>query len=155
MDIYRPRGVIALAITFIVLAILEIIGGILYETSVIATEYQLADFTLYSAFMIYLQSPTPPGWWLGPLLSVFDYLSLINILHIVVAIILIFSVLLFVSGIGLLYMKKWGYNIALIIGILSIIGGIFGLLVLIGIIPLIFGIIVVVYLMGDVKYEFE
>ena len=55
----------------------------------------------------------------------------------------------------MLYIKKWGYYLALIIGALNIVGGVLSLLSLVGVINLVFGIIIVVYLLGDVKYEFE
>ncbi|WXG41377.1 MAG: hypothetical protein WED07_11530 [Candidatus Freyarchaeum deiterrae] len=59
------------------------------------------------------------------------------------------------AAIGLFRMKNWGRILALILGVIMIIGSIFLLLIIVGIIPLTIGIIVVVYLMTDVKYEFE
>ncbi|MEM3562087.1 MAG: hypothetical protein QXR19_02540 [Candidatus Jordarchaeaceae archaeon] len=173
---YRPSGVVAIAVMFIIFSVLCLIGVIFFETVTVAGEYRLAYLSLFVSFAFFQVSPSPPGFWIGPLISVFDYLSEINVYHLVAAIIFIFSLGYLFAGIGLLQMKHWGYYMALIMALMNIILSVFTVLAgryslglglgvtpifggsrlgsVFGVIPLIFGIIVFVYLLGDVKYEF-
>jgi len=179
---YRPSGVVAIAVMFIIFSVLCLIGVVFFETVTVAGEYRLAYLSLFVSFAFFQVSPSPPGLWIGPLISVFDYLSIINIYHMVATIIFIFSICYLFAGVGLLQMKYWGYYMALIMAMMNIIFSIFaflfggptstylfslsgflfgglaspfgGLGLIFGVIPLIFGIMVFVYLLGDVKYEF-
>lgn len=145
---YRPGGVIALAIFFFIFGVLGIIGGIAYEFTVIAQLYSKLNsmMLLHAAlrrvdfFIIYYA---------------ISELSYINVNHFYVVCIVVFSGLYFLAGVGLFMMKNWGRMLALMLGILDIVGGIFTIIELVGIISIVFGIIVLIYLMGDVKYDFE
>ncbi|MBS7249399.1 MAG: hypothetical protein KIH08_02230 [Candidatus Freyarchaeota archaeon] len=174
---YRPSGVVAIAVMFIISSVLCLIGIVFLETVTVAGEYRSAYLSLFVSLAFFQVSPSPPGLWIEPLVSMFSYLSEINIYHLVAAIIFIFSLCYLFAGVGLLQMKHWGYYMALIMALMNIIlsafavlaggsslglvlgvvtpiwGSRFGLVS--GIVPLIFGIIVFVYLLGDVKYEFE
>ncbi len=145
---YRPVGVIALAILFFVFGALGIIGGIAIELTVIAQSYtSLNTMILFDVILRRVNFFT--------LFYAVNQLSYINMYHFYVVCIVIFSALYFLAGVGLFMMKNWGRMLALFLGILNIVGGIFAMLSLVGIIPLVFGIIVLIYLMGDVKYDFE
>ncbi|MEX2751367.1 MAG: hypothetical protein Q6366_005720 [Candidatus Freyarchaeota archaeon] len=145
---YRPGGVIALAILFFIFGILGIIGGIAIELTVIAQSYtSLYTMILWDVILRRVDFFT--------LIFASNQLSYINMYHFYVACIVIFSGLYFLAGVGLFMMKNWGRMLALILGILNIVGGVFAMFLLVGIILLVFGIIVLVYLMGDVKYDFE
>lgn len=68
--------------------------------------------------------------------------NLINLMYWLVAAGLISSVVCFIASYGLFRMKKWGYYLPLILGILSL--------------PSAIGLIIVIYmLVSDIKYEFE
>lgn len=158
---YRPSGVVAIAIFFIIFSVLSLIGVVFFETVTIAGEYRSAYLSLFVSLAFFQVSPSPPGLWIGPLISVFNYLSLINIYHVVAAITFVFSLCYLFAGVGLLQMKHWGYYMALIMALTNIILSAFAVLVrefglglFLGVILLIFGIVVFVYLLGDVKYEF-
>ncbi|MBS7249398.1 MAG: DUF2127 domain-containing protein [Candidatus Freyarchaeota archaeon] len=145
---YRPGGVIALAILFFIFGALGIIGGIAIELTVIAQSYTtLHNMILWDAILRRVDFFT--------LILAASQLSYISMSHFFVVCIVIFSGLYLLAGVGLFMMKNWGRMLALILGILNIVGGIFEMFSLVGIIPLVFGIIVLVYLMGDVKYDFE
>lgn len=145
---YRPGGVIALAILFFVFGALGIILGIAIELTVIAQSYtSLNTMILFDVILRRVDFFT--------LFYAVNQLSYINVCHFCVVCIVIFSALYFLAGVGLFMMKNWGRMLALFLGILNIVGGIFAMLSLVGIIPLVFGIIVLIYLMGDVKYDFE
>nr|MDO8080501.1 hypothetical protein [Candidatus Freyarchaeota archaeon] len=154
MGVYRPSGVTALAIIFIILAVAGIIAGIaleaifvpMYQNMIISNE--INDFV--SFFILYNTYPFPIEMSFLLLASMFTsmislmttMLPLINILHWAVVAALISSVAYFIASFGLLSMKKWGYYLALILGILSL--------------PSVIGIVIVVYLLvSDIKYEFE
>ena len=159
MEVYRPGGITALAIIFLILAILGILGAIAIEVFIVANYYYTMNLNLVLTLDL-LRNPSIPHhfamyYLYTSLMSMMSDLSYVNMLHVGTIAILASSVLYIAAGFGLLYMKKWGYYLALIIGILNIVGGVVSLLSLVGIINLVFGIIIVVYLLGDVKYEFE
>lgn len=161
MDVYRPGGVQALAIFFIIISVLGFIFGI----QVAATFNSELNITIlyYTLLIPILQT-------YGPLNPLYNYIlfgsvlleiSDLNIRPPMAIILLIASGLYLITSIGLLYMKRWGRKLGLIIGILNIVGGIFSLIFIptwffiLGIIILIFGIITIWYLTTDVKYDFE
>ncbi|MFB0563536.1 MAG: hypothetical protein ACETWM_20235 [Candidatus Lokiarchaeia archaeon] len=151
MDSYRPGGVTAIAILFMIIAGLGIIAGILGEI------YYVTDYTnsIYSDLsfgisLLYIPSfSSESGIYFVYLvvINAINDLSSVIYLHLVVLGILIVSGLHLFASVGLLRMKKWGYYLALIIGILYIFS--------LGIIGIIMGILILVYLLRDVKYEFE
>jgi uncharacterized membrane protein (DUF2068 family) len=153
---YRPGGVVAIAVFFIIFAVVGFAAVIFLEFVMVASMAQAASISTIGNLILGIYIGLPPSSavlfaltqsaWSAPSYGLY---------HIAAAILIIGSVIYLLSAVGLLMMKKWGYYLALIIGIFTIIGGIIGLLAIIGIIPLIFGIIVVVYLAGDVKHEFE
>jgi hypothetical protein len=145
---YRPGGVITIAIFSILIAALALVGAIVIWAILIPLEYQTwIGLITTDSYLVSLGQP--------PIIFYSDPSYLISTYTIYGVVALIFAGIYLVTGAGLLTMKKWGYYLGLIMGILSIIGGVIGLLFIIGIIPLIFGIVVVVYLAGDVKHEFE
>lgn len=153
MDVYRPRGITALAIILIMLAVLGFITGIVIGIEILKSYHN----SMYINILFALLAFHTPSMLLGP--SFLYYLSFayinqsnINGLWFRFSAVLIYSGIYLISSVGLLYMKKWGYYLTLIIGILNITGGLFTLLL--GIIPLIFGIAIVLYLLSDIKYEF-
>ena len=160
MGVYRPGGVIALAIFFIIIAALGILGAVVIWAIWIPAEYQ--DFYWWIFGNIWLMSlGYPPIIVVGFASPMSEILQTIGFLNIFGVIVVIFSGLYITSGIGLLSMKNWGRILAIILGIISIITGIFLFLIiflfgfLIGILFLALGIATVVYLAGDVKYEFQ
>lgn len=160
MGVYRPGGVIALAIFFIIIAALGILGAIVIWAIWIPAEYQ--DFYWWVFGNIWLMSlGYPPIIVVGFASPMSEILRNIDYLNIFGVIVVIFSGLYITSGIGLLSMKNWARILAIILGILSIITGIFLFIIiaifgfLIGILFLALGLATVVYLAGDVKYEFQ
>ena len=157
---HRPGGVLALALIFIIVAAIGIIAGIhflVYEVPGFQSRVQ-NDFLF--ALLVNI-SPTPPSPLLTGVtawivfvdvpaslsnMSTYTYSALVALV--------IFGIY-FLSGVGLLYMKKWAYYLALFIGVSDIIAGIVLLIFIVGIFPLVFGIILLVYLLRDVRYEFE
>ncbi|MEM2959757.1 MAG: hypothetical protein QXS27_05005 [Candidatus Jordarchaeaceae archaeon] len=151
MGSYRPTGITALAIIFIIFGFTDIVIGVTVEIMA----FSWFNNRILESFWTYIFSLTsPPEFWpIHPfiifLTGYFDTLSIMNLAHLAAIILFISSVPQFVASMGLLLMKRWGYYLALIIGILNIVVGVVTL------INLVIGIILVCYLMGDVKYEFE
>ena len=156
-----PAGIILLAIIFIIISVVGFIlalgtatlsGRIFYDT--------VMDFLLISSV---LNNPyISPGLAIILLYPSMGTTTLgtvgIGLLPLLFVGSLIFAVLYFIASVGLLYMKNWGYYLALIIGIINIIGGVLILVVAIdltGLIILVFGIVIVVYLMRKAKFYFE
>jgi len=160
----RPGGVVALAVIFIIIAVLGVIGAIVLE-AVTVSQYQASNFANFLQIpLAYLFSAGLPPLYREFIImmaitsafsSVGSTMATIGYINIGVLIGLIFIVFYILAAIGLLMMKNWGRILALIVGIFDIIGGIFALFAIVGLIPLIIGIVIVVYLSGDVKYEFE
>jgi hypothetical protein len=118
---YRPGGVTALTVVFLIIGALA---------------------GCYATLMGIVYSNVP-----------FFISSIFN--QIVVIVIFFVAEMYVFAAIGLFQMKRWGRTLALILGVIMIIGGILLLLIMVGIIPLTIGIIAIVYLMTDVKHEFE
>ncbi|WXG42262.1 MAG: hypothetical protein WED07_16100 [Candidatus Freyarchaeum deiterrae] len=172
MSSQRPMGITALAIIFLILATLGIIAGILVAAVVVPTFQNTLQNDFLSIFFsfgitpmyIYAQSA-----FLLDILGATQLLSSIGAYQFIAVGALIGSVLHILDGVGLLYMKKWAYYLALILGISGIIAGVIGIISIQGIMALIagviivmylifaliFGIIIVVYLMVKIKHEFE
>jgi len=170
MSVYRPAGVIALAIILMNIAFLSILGGILIFTSVLPPLFEHQASLTYSLATFFIFPISVLFYGLGPLVvaatvgGLYETPSLIFVYSLVAWIILIFGVLSILTSIGLICMKSWGRYLGLVLGISAIIMSVafFGVMflgLLIGIpftlIFLIFGIITVVYLAGDVKHEFQ
>jgi len=160
---YRPGGVTALIILFTIFGVVALIFAI-------AIEVVLVPPNISTAFL---------NWLFPSMLSVFFGFPLENVLilaataatiatiisqqsmgiyHILTVGVIVIAALWFLAAFGLFKMKKWGYYLTLILGILEIVGGTIDLLLLeiAGLAAVIFGIIIVVYLLrGNVKYEFE
>ncbi|MHA1644135.1 MAG: hypothetical protein ACTSV0_03795 [Candidatus Freyarchaeota archaeon] len=160
MDVYRPGGVQALAIFFIIASIL----GFFFVARTAATfNSEYLGVVLYYYSLSQILPRYPPH---GP---VYLYLALGNAIYhtstlgampIIVIITLITSGVCLPASIGLLYMKGWGRRLSLLVGVLNLIMGVIlllfpGVLFLIGAAILILGIVILWYLTGEVKYEFE
>jgi hypothetical protein len=124
MEIYRPRGVTALAILFIIFADTGII-------SMIAT-IQLAQSNFNLNLVSMLLQIRILCFELTPEELAFEFLenalrvqivhqAQMSTLNIVFMGVLILSILFVLTSIGLLYMMKWGYYLALAVGIILII----------------------------------
>jgi hypothetical protein len=154
----RPGGVTVIAILFIILAALGIAGSvvlIISTASYISQEAALNGIIFYSSLMMYGLPFDPVGFFLVINTTISFGQGILDVDYVVLGISVIIAALYVVTSYGLFRMKNWGRVLALVWGVLMIIGGAIGLLVIVGIIPLIFGIIVVVYLTRDVKHEFE
>ncbi len=165
MSVHRPAGIIALTIIFFISAGLLILLEIAIANILIPGQYQ-SIYTLisldwygvstgYTSFPLSYQGFPPI---MGTYLTNLDYLNLGLI------IISIFPLLYIVSSIGLLLMRNWGRYMALILGTLSLLVGIFMVIppflsippfFLVGLLFLVLGLATVVYLAGGVKYEFQ
>jgi hypothetical protein len=156
MSVYRPGGITVIAVFYIIFAVLGVFAIIVIE-GVLVPMYQSTVSQNYVLdllmFAVYPFPPIPIEFLLSFILvsyfSAMSSLSFLVYFHVGVLVILTASVLYFISSVGLLIMKKWGYYLALILAILNIVCGIFTL------VNLIIGIVLTVYLAGDVKYEFE
>lgn len=156
MEVYRPLGVIIFSAIFMVVAFLELVVGVLIGMGI---DYSYYVTVLGNAFLSMLYVPSPPVpmsfetyFMLLFTLHAFWNQTLFTILRLVVILLLIGGVLNAASGVGLLSMKKWGYYLALITGVLNVCGGFTAMFAF----PLlIFGIGVIIYLWSDVKYYFE
>jgi hypothetical protein len=155
---YRPRGVIALALIFLIIAAAGIIIGIhLLVVEVPGFQNQIQNdlfFALIGTISPTLLGPSSTAIILLFLLDVPASLSSMSSYFYSAVLALIFSGMYFFSGVGLLYMKKWAYYLALFIGVCDIIGGIFLLIFIVGILFIAVGIVILVYLLLDVKDEF-
>lgn len=155
MGVYRPGSVTALVIIFIILGIVGIISVIVTE-AIINSTYQTMVFTevIGSLAAFYASSNIPYLYPVDMKLFSFAFMlastisfatnmqTLSIVMYLVIAFGITISVLCFIASCGLFFMKKWGYYLALIIGILSL--------------PSVIGILLVIYLLvSDVKYEFE
>ena len=151
--VYRPRGVTLLVAVFVVAAGLGAVGALRIGAGIASTY----DALLLLGLLLALgASLTPPTLLLA---SLFYYLcfayyllSVANGLWLRFSVVLASSAVNLVAGLGLLGMRRWGYLLALAVGILNVVGGLLTLPV--GLISLAFGAAVVVYLSGDVKHEF-
>ncbi|MFB0563767.1 MAG: DUF2127 domain-containing protein [Candidatus Lokiarchaeia archaeon] len=157
MNVYRPLGITILAIILIIAAALIIIVGTILVNSVLPSQY--AEIALSQGITMYLIKADLFAPYI--LTVVGSEQNDINLWYGVFGCFIVYSGLYITSGIGLLYMKNWGRILAMIIGVISIITGIFLFLtmslfgLLIGILFLALGLATVVYLAGDVKYEFQ
>ncbi len=151
MKVYRPSGVTAIAIYFMIIAGLGIIVGILgetyYITNYINSTYSDLIFGMSLPYVPSFSSESGIYFIYFAVINAINDLSSVIYLHLVVVVILFGSGLHLIGSAGLLRMKKWGYYLAIIIGILNI----FTLFI----IGIIIGILILVYLLRDVKYEFE
>ncbi|WXG42269.1 MAG: hypothetical protein WED07_16135 [Candidatus Freyarchaeum deiterrae] len=163
---FRPNGVTALAIIFIILAALGVIGAIFIE-AVFIPQYQISNFVnLLSIPLIYsLSASLPPelaqilpitiAFIIGTIIS--SNMSFLSFMYIGVLISLIAVPLLIISAVGLFRIKQWGRYLGIIVGILFIIGGIISVIFILtgGILIVSAGIMIVVYLYSVVKEDFE
>jgi hypothetical protein len=161
---YRPAGVVVLAIFFLIFAVLGIILILFLEADLVATTVQTSSFNALLSIIVNLQYGVPLG---DALLFATIYVSSAEsglvYYHTGAVIATIFVAVYLSTAIGLLMMKKWGYYLALTIGIITLISGILGLglgiYIIIALLPdvlvIVFGIYIVAYLMGDVQYEFN
>ncbi|MGQ9723084.1 MAG: hypothetical protein ACUVXA_17410 [Candidatus Jordarchaeum sp.] len=156
MEVYRPVGVIIFSAIFIILAFLELVFGVLMGVGLYYSYYMTVWGNVVLS-IVYMPSPPIPMefgtyFMLWFIFHAFWNRTLFILLRLGAFALLIGAVLHTTSGIGLLFMRKWGYYLALITGILDVVGGFTTLFAL----PLlIFGIGVIVYLLTDVKYYFE
>lgn len=153
MDVYRPGGVITITIFFIIIAALEIIGGVIYVFLALSVNSRI--LSIIFAGIIYGMLGYSP---LTLIFSIIEELSYTNGYFLVGLVLLISSGLYLFSSIGLILMKRWGRYLALIVGILTVVDGVFAFLYIspiIGFLFVIFGLIVLFYLVTDVKYSFE
>ncbi|MEM2145094.1 MAG: hypothetical protein QW279_07020 [Candidatus Jordarchaeaceae archaeon] len=155
MGVYRPTGVTALAIIFLILGVASIISVIAVEVMLTSAYQNMVISNIFNNLLTFYTVNEYPSWFdvdisLFLLTSVLtnaisfatSMQSLTNIMYFAIALGLVSSVLCFTASYGLFSMKKWGYYLALVIGILSL--------------PSIIGIILVIYLLvSDIKYEFE
>ncbi len=173
----RPRGVTVLGILFIIFAVLGSIAGIaiiLYSTAWQSTAY--SDFFYWYILFTEFSLPSPLNAFVFMrLFELPNTLYLSGLMSYSGVEVLGFSVICLIASIGLLSMKKWGRNLALIAGIIGVILGvlvlIFGLsaspgwatpltqiilyTILLAVPLLIFGIATLWYLTTDVKKEFQ
>jgi hypothetical protein len=155
MNVYRPRGIIVLAVLFMITAALGIIIFIYYETTWIPYYYQLM------VYFTYMASLNLGSFFIYPISFFYGYYAygltmFIPQFQIEAVGAFIISETGIPTIIGLLMMKKWGYHSAVIIGILWIIVSIYPSLAILGIPTLIFGIAVIAYLFkSDAKNYFE
>jgi hypothetical protein len=151
-------GVNAIVILFILLGLFAIFISMVYFG---LAESQVSSFTYTSLGLLYQLSlgyTIPSGLTLTTLEDLLYWQSALPTAYTGVGAAVIIAALFFITDVGLLRMKSWGRILALILGILSIIGGAIGLIAIgsyLGIIPLIFGIIAVAYLFSGVKNDFE
>lgn len=156
----RPRGVTALAVLLIIFAAAGIIGMI----AIMQWEQSMFNQSLTSLLpqIIFGAAGTPEelafGFMATALMWQTNYQALMSTLNIIFTGVLALSTLLIITSIGLLYMKKWGYYLALTVGIILIIASIVAVIPTIGfsLIILIAGILIIRYLRSEeVKYEFQ
>jgi hypothetical protein len=176
---FRPGGVTALAVIFIIFAALGVVGAIFIETVFIPQLQTSNNFNIVSSLTaIYYFTANLP-WDQAQLIVtsiVFQYFFLSNgmtitgyiqLLQIGALIGIAIVPLLIIASIGLLRMKQWGRYLGMIVGILSIIGSIASIIIAVtlggiavilvdfGIYTVPIGIIIVVYLYSVVKEDFE
>ncbi|MEM3564101.1 MAG: hypothetical protein QXR19_12775 [Candidatus Jordarchaeaceae archaeon] len=154
---YRPRGVIVLAILFFVFCALGIVWGIYLELTATA-ENNTSIMSLYILHDTIIELIRVDSNMLFLVIALISSVSsMINDFYSFAALSMIISNLYFLAGVGLFMMRRWGRKLAVILGILNIVGGIFllALFIVFGVVPLVFGTIVLVYLTGEVKYDFE
>ncbi|MHA1579587.1 MAG: hypothetical protein ACTSUQ_08170 [Candidatus Freyarchaeota archaeon] len=113
MDVYRPGGITALAVIFLILAILGILGAIAIEVIIVADYYYTMNLNLVLSLALLRNHSVPHhaamSYLYGTLMMMID-LSNVNMLHAATIAILASSVPYTLAGFGLLYMKRWGYT---------------------------------------------
>lgn len=159
---YRPRGVTAITILLIIFAALELIVGILakpfYEGSITGPLYfaSLLNQIQLPANSFLQQYITLTIY--GNLFAAINALSMSNYFDLLIVAIMTFAGLHLFACVGLFYMRKWGYTLALIIGVINIVivlsAVILPILVIL-IFNLFLGIAIIAYLLGKAKYEFQ
>jgi hypothetical protein len=162
---FRPSGVTALAVIFIILAVLSAVGAIFIET-VFIPQFQTSNYInlLSIPLVINFTAGLPPA--LAQFLEVtvafvigapvMANLSYIPYLHVGVLIDLAIVPLLIIAAIGLFRMKQWGRYLGIIVGILIMISGVIPTIFATGgVFIILAGIIIVVYLYSVVKEDFE
>lgn len=155
MSVYRPKGIIIMSVIFMIIAALGIILAIDYETTAIPQYYQMIEL-LYCMILLNLGSYNVYSILTIYGLYIYQLSSNIPLWQIEAVIALIFFETGIAISIGLLRMKRWGYYLAWIFGILGIFVGAIGLIIIVGIFLLIFAIATVMYLSAsDAKYYFE
>jgi hypothetical protein len=155
----RPRGVLALALIFIIIAVAGIILEVYLLVYLVPAFQNQAQndslFALIGTAYPALLGPFSTQIILLILLDVPASLSSMNTYFYSALLGLIYSGVLILSGVGFIFMKKWAYYLGLLIGVADLIGGILLLIFYIGILFIAAGIIILVYLMYDVRYAFE
>ncbi|MGQ9722332.1 MAG: hypothetical protein ACUVXA_13530 [Candidatus Jordarchaeum sp.] len=148
MKIYRPLGVTVIAIFFIITAVLGLTAGVMFEIYYVANYINSIYTNLFFSLNLVYYIPEYGIYYLFMGLSVaINDMSSVIYYHLAVVAVLVGAFVHLIASSGLLYMKKWGYYLTIIIRILNIIA--------LGIVGIVLGIIILVYLLGDVKYEFE
>lgn len=158
--VYRPGGVTALAVLFIVFAAAGIIGMV----AIMQWEQSMFNQSLTGLLLeiVFGAAGTPEqlafGFTATALIWQTNYQALMGTLNIMLIGVLILSTLLVLSSVGLLYMKKWGYYLALTVGIIFIIASIIAVIPTFGfsLITLIAAVLIVRYLRREeIKSEFQ
>ncbi|MFB0559910.1 MAG: hypothetical protein ACETWM_01575 [Candidatus Lokiarchaeia archaeon] len=167
MNVYRPRGVKALATLLIFFGVGGIIWG--YLNGILWSIFTWPDLPDLVYVLILFSKHFLNQYLFQP-----HHLILWQLFKMSIP---IYLILCLITGIGLLSMKKWGYNLALITGTLGTLGGILivtiefpnisdgifelavqsiPLIDIVGISNLILGVAIIIYLLlTDVKHEFE
>ena len=114
MSVHRPKRVTALAIVFMVFAVLGFGASAGFGTLIASERNSLLNgllFNLRPDLLSLMPSESIPIWVFSNLIGVFSEMSSISTRYLALAIgALIFSGLYLVSGFGLLKMKKWGIS---------------------------------------------
>lgn len=162
MEVYRPAGVIAFIVLFLLIGLVECLVGV---RILVTFGSEFYSKVAYWSFLFYYWSTRPMGYAYLYLVSgnfLIDTSSL-NIMPFVASFLLGGSILNLVTSAGLFYMRRWGYKLSILIGVLNMVCGLLLMIFLFltvlgsfgGVFLILFGIMILWYFLGDVKYEFE
>lgn len=162
MDVYRPGGIVGFIVLFVIIGLMEFLVG---AQNLVTLGSEFYGKVAYWSFLFYFWSTRPMGYAYLYLVSgnfLMDT-SWSNIAPFVASGLLGGSILYFTTAVGLFYMRRWGYRLSMLIGILNMVCGsllmvglflttlgLFG-----GVLLILLGIVILWYFFGDVKYEFE
>ncbi len=167
----RPRGVNILGSAYLILGLLGILAVII-NYNLLGSE-RVAIFFQFSFSLLLYPNTTLPIEFANYLMFnsfnvLINFLQFSDYLFLVIVSLFIGSGLYIITSFGLLLIKKWGYNLALILGSLTIIYGILliiGSIIIIGglnilhivvsFIPIIFGVWLLRYQLNEVRPESE
>lgn len=154
--IYRPLGIILITLMLVIFGVIGFTLGIINLAKSDVTYMYYYSSWVYVVYLV-LSAPDLLIEQAAAFLIEFTPLierAIAGLSAFWVGIFLFFVYL--PASYGLIFMKKWGWYIGLIAGIVSIIIGIYLLaLASISYIIFVFGIVILVYLLGSVKYAFE